>query len=121
MFETLDFAPALPASKAESVALFMVKCGGEFQFVETSKKFLMLLSILDYIGTGTPDTYPMASAIGYQDGDGFLSETDSIDSPEPTIAEWLCHFAAIGVQEQSNGLLWGFAATLFENLRDEVA
>ena len=77
------------------------------------------IDFADYIGTGTPKTYAMRDAICFQDGDGHLSKTDSIDSPEMAIVEWLSHFAKLAQVEESNGLLWGFAATLLENLRSE--
>jgi hypothetical protein len=40
----------------------------------TSDKFLLALSILDYVDSGSRRDYPMDFAISYQDGDGLLGE-----------------------------------------------
>ena len=56
----------------------------------TSDKFLLALSILDYVGSGSRRDYPMDFAISYQDGDGLLDEElaaflNSIASRSPQV------------------------------------
>ena len=109
------FTPALPSDRATSIAQFCGEWGGDFQLLDRDSKFLILLSILDYIGSNNPQIQPMSHAIAYQDGDGLLSEDITEDSGEPSIAEWLCHFAAI---DPTNELLKGIARTLFETIFD---
>lgn len=54
----------------------------------TSKqdKFLLVLSILDYLGSGPRPDYPMAFAISYQDCDNLLS--DNLTTLLNTIASY---------------------------------
>ena len=109
-------APALPSDRVTSVAAFTQEFGGNLERIGTIEKFLMLLSILDYLGTTDP-TYSMQNAVCFQDGDGHLSAGIDEDSPEHSIAEWLQHFTTLAQEAESNELLWGIAATLFEQLR----
>lgn len=113
----VDDEPAsTPPDRAESIAVFTRIYGGSLERIGETDKFLMLLSILDYLGTKTNTTgsYTMQEAACYQDGDGFLA--GAIDSDEWALLDWLNHFAELDQQNESNGLLWGIAATLFEAL-----
>ena len=102
---------------AESITAFTHQYGSSLERIDTSNKYLMLLSILDYFGSNDPANYPMDFAVSYQDGDSYLSAGIDENSPDFSLAEWLNHFAKLAEQTQSNALLWGIAATLFEQIR----
>lgn len=113
----VDDAPAsISPDTAQSIAQFTREYGGSFERIGTSQKFLMLLSILDYLGSDDPKNYPMDFAISYQDVDGHLSAGIDEDSPENSISEWLQHFAQLAQEAESDRVLWGIAKTLFESL-----
>lgn len=111
----VDDAPATQPDRALSVAAFTQTYGGNLERIGTTDKFLMLLSILDYLGSADPVNHPMQAAATFQDGDGYLA--GAIDSDEWALLDWLNHFAELAQETESNGLLWGIAATLFESLR----
>ena len=110
-------APQLPSDAVTSIAQFTREYGGNFERIGTPQKYLMLLSILDYLGSADPANYSMLDAVCFQDGDAHLSAGIDQDSPEYSISEWLQHFAQLAQETESDRILWSIAATLFEALR----
>jgi hypothetical protein len=115
----VDDAPATQPDAAQSIAAFTQQYGSSLERIDTSNKYLMLLSILDYLGSNDPANYPMDFAVSYQDGDGYLSAGIDEDSPDYSLSEWLQHFAWIAQESGSDRVLWSIAANLFTQLRGQ--
>ena len=113
----VDDVPATQPDAAQSIAAFTQQYGSSLERIDTSNKYLMLLSILDYLWTNDPATYQMQDAVCFQDGDGYLSAGIDEDSPDYSLSEWLQHFAWIAQESGSDRGLLSIAATLFESLR----